>query len=311
MDKLYAYNRIQELVGSRVRMDVPMAEQTTFRIGGPADVFAEPESASELAALILACRGEGFPYFIMGRGSNMLVSDSGYRGVIIRVLHGMDGIEVKEDAGGGTITAGAGALLSSVAAKALEAGLTGFEFAAGIPGTVGGACVMNAGAYGGEMKDVLVEAEAVTQDGQICRLSLDEMALGYRTSSIKEQNMTVTQAVIRLEKGDPAAIREKMDDLRDRRIDKQPLNYPSAGSTFKRPPGHFAGKLIEDAGLRGFQIGQAGVSEKHCGFVVNLGGATAEDVREVMHEVICRVREMSGVTLEPEVRFLGEFICAL
>ena len=243
------------------------------------------------------------PYYIVGNGSNLLVSDKGYEGVIIQIFKAMNQITVD----GEMITAQAGALLSAVASRALDAELTGFEFAAGIPGTLGGACVMNAGAYGGEMKDVLENVTVLTEDGEFVTLAKEKLELGYRTSVIAKKGYIVVEAEIRLKKGNPAEIKAYMDELREKRVSKQPLEYPSAGSTFKRPEGYFAGKLIQDADLRGFQVGGAQVSEKHCGFVINKDNATASDVVELMRQVSQKVEEKFGVTLEPEVKRLGEF----
>jgi len=243
------------------------------------------------------------PYYILGNGSNLLVSDKGYEGVVIQIFKNMNQITLEGD----TITAQAGAILSAVANKALDSELTGFEFAAGIPGTLGGACVMNAGAYGGEMKDVLVNVVVLTQDGEFLTIPKEELELGYRTSVIAKKNYIVLEATIKLTKGDKNAIKERMDELKVQRTTKQPLEYPSAGSTFKRPVGHFAGKLIQDAGLRGFQVGGAQVSEKHCGFVINKDQATAADVAELMRQVSAIVKDQFGVELEAEVKRLGEF----
>lgn len=293
-----------ELLGKdKVLFEEPMSSHTTFRIGGPAEVFLMPESYEQIRSALALCREEGVPYFVLGNGSNLLVSDSGYRGVIIQMDRNMGAIELK----GTEIRACAGALLSSVAAAARKASLTGFEFAGGIPGTLGGAVVMNAGAYGGEMKDVLREVTVMTKEGDIRVIPSDRLELGYRTSIIKKTGYLVLEAVISLEKGDPQAIQEKTKELASKRTEKQPLDYPSAGSTFKRPEGYFAGKLIMDSGLRGFRVGGAQVSEKHCGFVINTGGATAKDVKELMDHVIRTVKENYNITLEPEVKFLGEF----
>ena len=293
-----------ELLGKdKVFFEEPMSSHTTFRIGGPAEVFLMPESYEQIRSALALCREEGLPYFVLGNGSNLLVSDSGYRGVIIQMDRNMGDIELK----GTEIRACAGALLSSVAAAARKASLTGFEFAGGIPGTLGGAVVMNAGAYGGEMKDVLREVTVMTKEGDIRVIPSDRLELGYRTSIIKKTGYLVLEAVISLEKGDPQAIQEKTKELASKRTEKQPLDYPSAGSTFKRPEGYFAGKLIMDSGLRGFRVGGAQVSEKHCGFVINTGGATAKDVKELMDHVIRTVKEKYNITLEPEVKFLGEF----
>lgn len=288
---------------ARIKADEPMKAHTTFRIGGPAKYFVIPETKEEIKAIIECCKAENVPYYILGNGSNLLVSDKGYEGVVIQIFKNMNQITLE----GETITAQAGAILSSVANKALEAELTGFEFAAGIPGTLGGACVMNAGAYGGEMKDVLVKVVVLTQDGEFLTIPKEELELGYRTSVIAKKNYIVLEATIKLAKGDKEAIKARMDELKVQRTTKQPLEYPSAGSTFKRPEGHFAGKLIQDAGLRGFQVGGAQVSEKHCGFVINKDQATAADVAELMRQVSLKVKEQFGVELEAEVKRLGEF----
>ena len=294
---------IEILGNNRVLFDEPMSQHTTFRIGGPADVFVMPENYEQIREVLRLCKEEKLPFFVLGNGSNLLVSDSGYRGVIIQMDRNME--EIRLD--GEEIHACAGALLSSVAVAARNASLTGFEFAGGIPGTIGGAAVMNAGAYGGELKDVLKEVTVMTREGEILTIPAEKMEMGYRTSIIKTAGYLVLEAVISLKKGDEEAIRATMKDLSERRTEKQPLDYPSAGSTFKRPEGYFAGKLIMDSGLRGYRVGVAQVSEKHCGFVINAGGATAEDVRSLMDHVIRVVREKYGVTLEPEVKFLGDF----
>ncbi len=293
-----------EIFGNnRVLFDEPMSQHTTFRIGGPADVFVMPENYEQIREVLRLCKEEKLPFFVLGNGSNLLVSDSGYRGVIIQMDRNME--EICLD--GEEIHACAGALLSSVAVAARNASLTGFEFAGGIPGTIGGAAVMNAGAYGGELKDVLKEVTVMTREGEILTIPADKLEMGYRTSIIKTAGYLVLEAVISLKKGDEEKIRAVMKELSERRTEKQPLDYPSAGSTFKRPEGYFAGKLIMDSGLRGYRVGGAQVSEKHCGFVINAGGATAEDVRSLMDHVIRVVREKYGVTLEPEVKFLGDF----
>lgn len=293
-----------DLLGEdRVFTDEPMKQHTTFKIGGPADYFLVPESGEEAGEIIKICKQTDIPYFILGNGSNLLVGDGGYRGVVIQIYRNMSAVTTE----GTIITAQAGALLSSVAAVAKNASLTGFEFAGGIPGTVGGAAVMNAGAYGGEMKDVLVEVTVMDADGNIFTIPAEKLELGYRTSIIKKAGYIVLEAKIRLEEGNQEAIRERMKELTIQRTTKQPLEFPSAGSTFKRPEGYFAGKLVMDSGLRGYQVGGARVSEKHCGFVINAGGATAKDVRRLMENVRDIVYKKYGVTLEPEVKFLGEF----
>ena len=294
---------LEQIAGKEnIHPNEPMSRHTTFRVGGPADVLVTPE-AGKLAAVTGACREAGEPYYIVGNGSNLLVGDGGIRGVVILTRDGMD--EISAD--GVRITAGAGALLSRTASLAASHALTGMEFAAGIPGTIGGAMVMNAGAYGGEMKDVTEEVTVLTEKGEIKTLKREELKMGYRTSIIAEKGYLVLEAVLQLTDGDLKEIRAVMEDLKKKRISKQPLEYPSAGSTFKRPKGYFAGKLIMDAGLRGFQVGGAQVSEKHCGFVINTGDATAEDVTELIRQVAERVKAQSGVTLEPEVKLLGEF----
>lgn len=281
----------------------PMKGHTTFRVGGPADYFVVPDDAEELRKLILLCGKEQMPYYVLGNGSNLLVGDKGFRGVVIQIYKEMNRIRVDGD----ILTAQAGASLAAVANAALEHGLTGFEFAAGIPGTLGGASVMNAGAYGGELKDVLVSVRVLTKEGEILTLSNGELKLGYRTSIIPEKGYIVLEASIRLCRGDKEGIKSRMDELRQRRVSKQPLEYPSAGSTFKRPEGYFAGKLIQDAGLSGFTVGGAQISKKHSGFVINMGSATAADIRELIHQVSQRVKEEYGVELEPEVKQIGEF----
>lgn len=293
-----------DLLGEdRVFTDEPMKQHTTFKIGGPADYFLVPETGAEVGEIIKICKQTDTPYFILGNGSNLLVGDGGYRGAVIQIYRNMSAVTTE----GTTITAQAGALLSAVAAAAKNASLTGFEFAGGIPGTVGGAAVMNAGAYGGEMKDVLVEVTVMDAEGNIFTIPAEKLELGYRTSIIKKAGYIVLEAKIRLKEGDQEAIKERMKELTVQRTTKQPLEYPSAGSTFKRPEGYFAGKLVMDSGLRGYKVGGAQVSEKHCGFVINAGGATAKDVRTLMDNVRDIVYEKYGVTLEPEVKFLGEF----
>lgn len=293
----------QQLGDERVRFEEPMCDHTTFRIGGPAEVFVMPESYEQIAWVIRQCRQAEIPYFILGNGSNLLVSDHGYRGVIIQLDRNLGEITVK----GTEIRAAAGSLLSTIAATARKSSLTGFEFAGGIPGTLGGAVTMNAGAYGGEMKDVLKEVTVMDGDGKIFTLPASELEMGYRTSIIKTAGYLVLSARITLSRGKEEDIKARTRELSEMRTQKQPLDYPSAGSTFKRPEGYFAGKLIMDSGLRGYSVGGAMVSEKHCGFVINKGNATAEDVVSLMKHVTEVVQEKYGVTLEPEVKFLGEF----
>ena len=297
------YEKLTSVIAKeRVYVDEPMSRHTTFRVGGPADFFVIPKAKEEVRDVIRICKEAGMLYYIIGNGSNLLVSDAGYRGVIVQIYKEMNEVKVEGD----LVKAQAGALLSGIAAKALGAELSGFEFASGIPGTIGGACVMNAGAYGGEMKDVLESVTVLTGEGKIIELGRNELELGYRTSVIAKKGYIVLGAVLKLERGDGEKIKTYMDELKEKRVTKQPLEYPSAGSTFKRPEGYFAGKLIEDAGLRGFQVGGAQVSEKHCGFVINRDHATAADIMELMRQVQIRVKENSGVDLEPEVKRLGD-----
>lgn len=281
----------------------PMKNHTTFRIGGPADALALPKTPEEVAEVVRFCHEHAQPYYVLGNGSNLLVSDEGYRGLVLQLYRNFNDIQVN----GETITVQSGAMLAAVARTAYQAGLTGLEFASGIPGTIGGAVVMNAGAYGGEMKNVLKEVTVLTKEGEVLVIPAKALELGYRTSVIPKNGWIVLGAVLQLKKGDQEQILARMEELKEQRITKQPLDLPSAGSTFKRPEGYFAGKLIMDAGLRGFTVGGAQVSEKHCGFVVNRGNATAADVWELICEVKRRVKEMTGVELEPEVKLLGDF----
>lgn len=285
-----------------IKANEPLRDHTTFRIGGPADIYVEIGSAELLRNCLAVLSEDKIPFFVIGNGSNLLASDLGYRGVILRLAGQFTEIRTE----GTVITAGAGAQLIRVAAAARDAGLTGLEFASGIPGTVGGAVRMNAGAYGGEMKQVLTHITAMDYDGELHTIPAEEAKLGYRTSMFKDSSMIILGAELELAVGDPSAIKSRVEELAVQRKEKQPLEYPSAGSTFKRPEGNFAGKLIMEAGLRGFSVGDAQVSEKHCGFVVNKGNATASQVKELMEEVRRRVYENSGIMLEPEVLFLGE-----
>lgn len=286
----------------RVKKDELMSMHTTFRVGGPAAYFVSPDSEEALRQVLFLCREERMPYYILGNGSNLLVSDRGYNGVVILMEAGFS--EIYEETPG-EITAGAGALLSRIAREALKRSLTGLEFAAGIPGTMGGAVVMNAGAYDGEMKNVIKSVRVMEKTGGILVLSPEELSLEYRYSCIPEKEYIVLSAVLSLKNGRKEAIHSKMAEFAERRREKQPLEYPSAGSTFKRPAGYFAGKLIEDAGLRGCRRGGAQVSDKHCGFVINKDGATAEDIRSLCRYVQKKVKETSGVDLETEVRMIG------
>ena len=288
--------------GSGIFIEEPMKKHTTFRVGGPADVLVQPDETA-LAAILALCRQYHVSYSFIGNGSNLLVGDKGIRGVVIEMTDPMGNIEVD----GTKITAQAGAMLSKIANTAASNGLGGMEFAAGIPGSVGGAVVMNAGAYGGEMKDIIEKVYVLDENGAQLELDRDALDLGYRHSCIPEKKYIVTKVVLELVPRNEAEIRSEMKELNEKRAEKQPLQYPSAGSTFKRPEGYFAGKLIMDAGLRGYQVGGAQVSEKHCGFVINKGDATAADICQLMRDVSDKVQAQFGVVLEPEVKMIGEF----
>ncbi len=297
-------NSLRQIVSEdNLITDEPMSRHTTFRSGGPATLFLRVRSVSELFEVKRILDDAVVPYFIIGNGSNLLVSDKGYDGAVIS-LELLNRITLEGDS---AIRVEAGALNSSVAAFARDNSFTGFEFAAGIPGTIGGAMIMNAGAYGGEMKMITKEVKVLSPEGREMTLDNDAMEFGYRTSAIKGKGFIVLSALLALEKGDQGAITDRMTELALKRKEKQPLEYPSAGSTFKRPEGYFAGKLIEDAGLRGYSVGSAAVSDKHCGFVINKGDATSSDIYRLIQEVKERVYEDSGVNLEPEVIMIGDF----
>ena len=297
------YDKLAAIVSSDAIIEnEPMSKHTTFRIGGNADMFVSPKT-EQVSEIIALAKEYDVSVTIIGNGSNLLVGDKGIRGLVISFGKEAEKIVLE----GNRMTIGAGTLLSKVAAEAARNSLTGLEFAAGIPGTLGGAIVMNAGAYGGEIKDVVISAEVLTPDGEVLELSKDELDLSYRHSCIPEKGYIVLEVTIELAVGDERHIREVMDDFKKRRIEKQPLEYPSAGSTFKRPEGFFAGKLIQDADLRGYTIGGAQVSEKHCGFVINKGNATAKDVCILIEDVKRIVYEKFQVEMEPEVKMIGEF----
>ena len=286
-----------------VLVDEPMKGHTTFRIGGPADIYIEPDYAS-IIPLIKYLKEQDVQFMVIGNGSNLLVSDEGIDGVVISLGKNSDAITISGD----TMVVEAGAMLSSVANAAANAGLTGLEFASGIPGSIGGAVYMNAGAYGGEMKDIIESVLILTDDLETKVMTPDDLHMSYRHSSLMEDGGYVLSAVIKLDKGNEEEIKARIDDIRQQRISKQPLNFPSAGSTFKRPEGYFAGKLIDDTGLRGYSVGDAQISEKHCGFVVNKGNAKAEDVLQLMKDVDAKVFDKFGVHLSPEVRIVGRNI---
>lgn len=289
----------------------PMSSHTTFRTGGPASWFIIPKNEDEASKIIKYLSVNSIPYFVVGNGSNLLVSDKGYDGVIINIGRNdgtdfvMLGYEERDD--GILFDAGAGCLMSTLGRIAAQLGCTGFEPLSGIPGCIGGAAVMNAGAYGGELKDIITSVNGISNKGEIIRLKKDCLSFRYRGSSIQDDGITVTRVEYFLKKGDPDEISEKMEDFTKRRKDKQPLEYPSAGSTFKRPEGYFAGKLIEDAGLKGFRIGGASVSEKHAGFVINDKNGTSDDIYRLIMTIQENVYRTFGVKLEPEIKMLGDF----
>ena len=299
-DKIYDYAKS---IGCQAQRDVPMSKYTTFRIGGNAAVMLTPTTDEQLASIIKNCKEENIKPFIIGNGSNMLISDKGLDTVVINMCRPEPKIELVN---GDTVVCDAGATMSKVCNFALENGLTGLEFAFGIPGSAGGAAYMNAGAYGGEMKDVLVECRHIDCDGNFGSLKGEELGLAYRTSAYEHNGYIITTLVMKLSKGNKDEIRAKMQELLQRRKDKQPLEYPSAGRTFKRPEGFFAGALIEECGLKGYSVGGAQVSEKHAGFVINKGSATAKDVLDLIKYIQDKVFSEKGVMLEPEVRLIEE-----
>lgn len=297
------YEKVKGLLPElEIKVNEPLKNHTTFRVGGPADYYVCP-TEDELQMLLRLTEEENIPVTLIGNGSNLLIGDNGIRGLVIEIGKNMSAVLIQ----GPYMTIKAGTLLSKAANEAAAAGLGGLEFAAGIPGSLGGAVVMNAGAYGGEMKDIIMSVDVLSMDGKRHTLAIDELNLSYRHSCIQDEKYIVVSAQLKLFKKPEEEIRALMAELRAKRIDKQPLEYPSAGSTFKRPEGYFAGKLIQDVGLRGYSVGGAQVSEKHCGFVVNKGEATASDIVQLMADVKDKVLETYGVELEPEVRMLGEF----
>ena len=295
---------IKELEQKNITLlkEEPMKKHTSFRIGGNADIYISPKSSEEIQSILFLAKKYDVPVTVMGNGSNLLVSDKGIRGIVIQIGEDMSTILVK----GEKITAQAGALLKTIGEKALQSSLEGFAFAGGIPGSLGGAVCMNAGAYGGEIKDILVEAEVLTEDLQIKKLSTQQLQFSYRHSIIPEKGYIVLSATFLLKKGNQKEIAQKMTELAQQRREKQPLNFPSAGSIFKRPQGYFAGKLITDAGLKGYSIGDAQVSQKHGGFIVNKGNATCADVLALIEHCQKTVFEKFGVMLETEVKMIGE-----
>jgi UDP-N-acetylmuramate dehydrogenase len=293
---------LNQSLGSALSFDEPMSRHTSFRIGGPADALFVPRDIGELKKALKLAEELGIPVTVIGNGSNLLVRDGGIRGLVIKLSGTLDYVHVL----GTDLRAGSGVLLSTLAHVAVEAGLKGLEFAAGIPGTLGGALSMNAGAYDGEMKDVVSAVRALTPAGDEVELRGKELEFGYRHSALKARELVAVEATLALAPGDKEASLARIDELNRLRREKQPIALPSAGSVFKRPPGHFAGRLIEQAGLKGCRIGDAEVSTLHAGFIVNVGKATARDVLDLIFHVQAKVREQSGVTLEPEVRIIGE-----
>ena len=303
MNKQYIYESLLNIIDkNNIKIDEPMKKHISFRVGGPADILVKPNTEKELSELVKFIKKENIPYLIIGNGSNLLIKDGGIRGVVIELSDNFNNFEID----GNLVNIQSGALLSIVGKAVLREELRGFEFASGIPGTLGGALAMNAGAYGGEMKHIVKSVRLMDMDGNIHEFNNEEMEIDYRKSILSRENYIVLSAVIELEKGSYDEIKEKMADFTQRRVTKQPLSLPSAGSTFKRPPGYFAGKLIEDSGLRGLTLRGAQVSEKHCGFVVNLGNATAKDLLDLMYVVKSTVNAKFGVMLEEEVKILGE-----
>ncbi len=294
-------------LGCTITENAPMAAHTTFKIGGPADLLIDLPDGTAAAEILRLCKQENIPYLFIGNGSNLLVGDKGIRGAVLRLAERDATPVLQPELGEGVIYAPAGMSLQRLCLFARDHGLSGLEFAFGIPGTVGGAVYMNAGAYGGCMADVVMLAHCITPNGETGFLPAEELDMGYRHSALMEKDLIVTGATLQLKPGDKNTIWSEMKDLLGRRREKQPLEYPSAGSFFKRPEGYFAGALIEQAGLKGFSVGDAQVSEKHAGFVINRGAATAADMLELCRQVQTKIMEKDGVLLEPEVRFIGEF----
>ncbi|KXS48771.1 MAG: UDP-N-acetylmuramate dehydrogenase [Halanaerobium sp. 4-GBenrich] len=297
-------NKLEKINYLRVEKDKNLAEFSSFKVGGPADLFLVPQKIEALQELMPLLIKSDLPYFILGRGSNLIISDKGYQGIIIYTA-ALNNYQINNN----IITAQSGLELKEIADLAYENSLSGFEFAAGIPGSLGGALYMNAGAYGGEMKDVIIKAKFVNQTGKLIDLNKSELNLDYRTSILQKENpdWVAVSVTLKLQKAEQKIIKAKMDELHQKRWSKQPMELPSAGSIFKRPPGHYTGPLIEEAGLKGYQIGGAQVSTKHAGFIVNKGSATAEDIINLINKIKEEVYKISGVQLEVEPRFLGEF----
>ncbi|SCZ05203.1 UDP-N-acetylmuramate dehydrogenase [Alkaliphilus peptidifermentans] len=303
MDKLVLHQELLKFMSSeRVLLDEPMKKHTSFKIGGPADLLLIPNTIEEIQKIIDLCREKNAPFFVMGNGSNLLVRDKGLRLVVIKIAENFNRVCIE----GSKITAQAGVLLSSLSKAALKESLSGLEFASGIPGTLGGAITMNAGAYGGEMKDVVTACKVIDREGQIRELSIEAIEMGYRTSIIQKLQYIVLEVEMKLEKEDYMVIKDKVDELNLQRTTKQPLHLPSAGSVFKRPEGFFAGKLIQDSNLKGYKVGGAQVSELHSGFIVNVDNATAEDVISLIKHIQQEVKRRFDVELHTEVKIIGE-----
>lgn len=302
MGKSNLYELFENENFGKILYNEPMKNHTSFKIGGPADILVIPDNEQDIIDAIKFCRNNDVKYFIMGNGTNLLVKDTGIRGVVIKVANGFDKIDVNND----ILICQSGALLSKIAKVALRNSLAGFEFASGIPGSIGGAITMNAGAYGGEMKDIVTKVKVLDRDNNVVEFTNDEMKFRYRGSEVIDQELVVLGVEIKLEKEEYSLIDEKMRDFTDRRISKQPLEFPSGGSTFKRPEGYYAGKLIDDAGLRGVRYRDAQVSEKHCGFIINTGEATFEDVITLIKTVQKIVHDKFGVKLETEIKIIGD-----
>ena len=303
MNKEFIYNCLLNILNKEdILIDEPMSKHISFRVGGPADILVKPSSEDQIKDILTFAKKENIPYLIIGNGSNLLVRDGGIRGIVIKIAENFNDFSIE----GTTVTAQSGAMLSFMGKAIMRNNLTGFEFAAGIPGTLGGAIAMNAGAYGGEMKDIVKSVRLIDSQGNIVELSNEEMQFAYRKSILSKEEYIVLSAVMELKEGNYEEIRDIMKDLTNKRVTKQPLNLPSAGSTFKRPEGYFAAKLIEDCGLKGLTLRGAQVSDKHCGFVVNLGGAQAKDILDLIYVVKSTVYSKFGVMLEEEVKILGE-----
>ena len=303
MNKEFIYNSLLNILNKEdILIDEPMSKHISFRVGGPADILVKPSSEDQIKDILTFAKKENIPYLIIGNGSNLLVRDGGIRGIVIKIAENLNDFAIE----GTTVTAQSGAMLSFMGKAIMRNNLTGFEFAAGIPGTLGGAIAMNAGAYGGEMKDIVKSVRLIDSQGNIVELSNEEMQFAYRKSILSKEEYIVLSAVMELKEGNYEEIRDIMKDLTNKRVTKQPLNLPSAGSTFKRPEGYFAAKLIEDCGLKGLTLRGAQVSDKHCGFVVNLGGAQAKDILDLIYVVKSTVYSKFGVMLEEEVKILGE-----